>query len=59
MNFIVGNFVRYLDEEQAFWTFVSMTETILPIDYYADLLGMMVDQKVFEYLMIENYPRLV
>ena len=59
MNFIVGNFVRYLDEEQAFWTFVSMTETILPIDYYADLLGMMVDQKVFEYLLIENYPRLV
>jgi len=36
-----------------------MTETILPIDYYSDLLGMMVDQKVFEYLMIENYPRLV
>ena len=59
MNFIVGNFVRYLNEEQAFWTFVSLTETILPIDYYADLLGMMVDQKVFEYLLIENYPRVV
>lgn len=59
MNFIVGNLLRYLNEEQTFWVFVSMTESILPIDYYSDLLGIMVDQKVFEFLLKESYPRLV
>ena len=59
MNFIVGNLLRYLNEEQTFWVFVSMTESILPIDYYSDLLGIMVDQKVFETLLKESYPRLV
>ena len=43
MNFIVGNLLRYMGEEEAFWVFVSITENLLPIDYYSDMLGILVD----------------
>lgn len=44
MNFIVGNILKYCQEEEdAFWLFVSITENILPLDYYSDLLGILVD----------------
>ena len=59
MNFIVGNLLKYLNEEESFWVFVSITENILPIDYYSDMMGILVDQKVFEILLKERYPRVV
>jgi hypothetical protein len=43
MNFVVGNLLKYLNEEESFWVFVSITENILPIDYYSDMLGILVD----------------
>ena len=43
MNFIVGNILKYLNEEQTFWIFVSIVENNLPIDYYSDMLGILVD----------------
>lgn len=43
MNFIVGNLLRYMNEEEAFWVFVSIVENSLPIDYYSDMLGILVD----------------
>jgi TBC1 domain family member 8/9 len=43
MNFIVGNLLKYLNEEESFWVFVTITENILPIDYYSDMLGILVD----------------
>jgi len=43
MNFIVGNLLKILSEEESFWVFVSITENILPIDYYSDMLGIIVD----------------
>ena len=52
MNFIVGNILRYCEqEEDAFWLFVSIVENILPLDYYSDLLGILVDQKIFESIL--------
>ena len=59
MNFIVGNMLRYLNEEEAFWVFAQIIETILPIDYYCGMIGILVDQKVFELLLLENFPKLV
>jgi len=32
---------------------------MLPLDYYSDMLGVLVDQKIFEKLLIEKYPKLV
>lgn len=39
--------------------FVSITENSLPIDYYSDMLGILVDQKVFEEILKERQPKLV
>lgn len=59
MNFIAGNFLKHMNEQQSFWLFVSINENLLPIDYYSDMLGILVDQKVFEELMIEKFPKVV
>jgi len=59
MNFIVGNLLKYLNEEETFWIFVSIAEINLPIDYYSDMLGILVDQKVFEEILKEKFPKLV
>ena len=59
MNFIVGNLLKILNEEETFWVFVCITETILPIDYYSDMLGILIDQKVFEQLLTKENPKLV
>ena len=59
MNFIVGNLLKYLSEEEAFWAFVQAAEALLPIDYYCGMLGILIDQKVFELLLEEKLPVLV
>jgi len=51
MNFIVGRMLQYMNEEEAFWTLVTIVETILPIDYYTNMFGALVDQVVFKKLM--------
>lgn len=56
---MVGNFLKHLNEQESFWLFVSITENMLPLDYYSDMLGVLVDQKIFEKLLIEKYPKLV
>jgi hypothetical protein len=35
------------DEEDAFWIFVTMIESILPLDYYSNMVGALIDQKIF------------
>ena len=58
MNFIVGNLLKYLSEEEAFWTFAQAAEVLLPIDYYCGMLGILIDQKVFELLLeAQECPR--
>jgi len=59
MNFIVGKLLKYLNEQQSFWVLVSINESILPIDYYSNMVGILVEQKVFEILLLERYPKLV
>ena len=56
---MVGNFLKHLNEQESFWLFVSIVENMLPLDYYSDMLGVLVDQKIFEKLLIEKYPKLV
>jgi len=43
MNFIAGNLLKMLNEQESFWLFTSITENILPLDYYSDMLGILVD----------------
>ena len=59
VNFIANMLLDFLDEEQSFWIFTIISEELLPIDYYSDLLGVLVDSKVFENLLILRYPKVV
>ena len=43
MNFIVGNLLKHLNEQESFWIFTCICENILPLDYYSDMLGILVD----------------
>ena len=55
LNFIAGTMLLYLSEEDAFWLFVTVVDTLLPADYYSEsMVGMYVDQMVFS-KMIELY----
>jgi hypothetical protein len=58
MNFIVGRLLKFMDEESAFWTLTMIVETILPLDYYSNMVGVLIDQKVFSYLLKEREPEL-
>jgi len=43
MNFIVSRLLLVLKEEEAFWVFVMLTECILPLDYYSNMVGVLID----------------
>jgi len=46
------------DEEDAFWIFTMMVESILPLDYYSNMVGALIDQKVFYKHFKEKIPDL-
>jgi hypothetical protein len=58
MNFIVGRLLKFMDEEEAFWTLSMIIETVLPLDYYSNMVGVLIDQKVFSILLQERDPEL-
>jgi Rab-GTPase-TBC domain len=58
MNFIVGRMLQYMNEEQAFWTLAMIIESILPLDYYSNMVGILVDQKVFNKLVQKHLNKL-
>ena len=31
------------DEEEAFWIFAMMVESMLPLDYYSNMVGVLID----------------
>ena len=46
------------DEVESFWIFVMMLESMLPIDYYSNMVGVVIDQKVFYDLFKQRMPDL-
>jgi hypothetical protein len=46
------------DEEDAFWIFVQMVESILPLDYYSNMVGALIDQKIFYQIFKREIPDL-
>mmetsp|Transcript_23149 Transcript_23149/g.22627 ORF Transcript_23149/g.22627 Transcript_23149/m.22627 type:complete len:151 (-) Transcript_23149:1069-1521(-) len=54
MNFIVGRLRKYLEEEDAFWVFVMIIESLLPFDYFALMIGVLIDQKTFMQMVQEK-----
>ncbi|CAD8195124.1 unnamed protein product [Paramecium octaurelia] len=59
-NFIVNYLVNTLkfDLEDAFWTFTQILETIMPIDYYTNILSALTDQQILDYYIQEYIPEL-
>ena len=35
-----------MEEEQAFWMLTSLLENFIPIDYYSNMIGVMVDHNI-------------
>ncbi|XP_038640063.1 TBC1 domain family member 2B isoform X1 [Scyliorhinus canicula] len=59
LNRLAGIALLYLEQEEAFWCLVAITECFMTPDYYTkNLLGSQVDQRVFKDLMNEKLPRL-
>lgn len=48
MNFIVGRLIKFLSEEDTFWVFTQLIESILPLDYYTHLIGVQTETKIFK-----------
>ena len=59
MNFIVGRLLQFMSEEESFWTLAMIIETILPIDYYSNMVGVLVDQHVFKQTVTHFFPDLL
>ena len=47
-NYIVGKLLKVIkDEENVFWIFVQILENILPINYYYNSVGIIIDNNIF------------
>ena len=55
-NYIVGKLLKVIkDEEKVFWIFTQIIENILPINYYYDSMGIIIDNNIlFEKLERSN-----
>lgn len=43
LNFVVAMLLHVLEEEEAFWVLWQLIETILPMDYYTIMTGILID----------------
>ena len=59
LNFIVAILLSFeFTEEETFWIYSQIIEKILPIDYYNSMAGVILDQKVFDYLFRAKMPKI-
>ena len=58
-NFIVYFILKIIKkEEEAFWLFVQIIEKILPLNYYSNVLGVLVYSALIEQLLFQFLPEL-
>ena len=59
-NFLAGRILKIIqDEESAFWVFVQVIEHILPINYFSEMSGLMVDIDITINLLDQYFPNLI
>ncbi|KAL9552461.1 hypothetical protein MBANPS3_003760 [Mucor bainieri] len=59
LNYIAGMLLLFMDEEETFWTFVTLINDILPPNTYdVTMEGANVDQNVLMILISERFPHL-
>ncbi|CAD8104955.1 unnamed protein product [Paramecium primaurelia] len=61
LNFITHFLVNKLkfSEEDTFWALSSLIEEIMPLDYYTNMISVMVDTKILEYFSKIYVPELL
>lgn len=58
-NFIIGRvFKIILNEENSFWLFVQIIENILPLSYYSELAGILVDTTILHTILKTSHKSL-
>lgn len=59
LNFIVALLLLFgFKEEETFWIYVQIVEKYLPCDYFSSMAGILLDQKVFDYLFRTKMPNI-
>ena len=59
MNFIAAHLLSQMrNEEYVFWTLCQIIEQYLPLDYFSNFFGVVVDQKVLDDMIGRMFPRL-
>jgi len=59
-NFIVGRILKIIpNEESAFWIFCQIIEYILPINYFSEMCGLMVDIDILINLINNYFPTFI
>jgi hypothetical protein len=58
MNIITSFLLLYMNEEDTFWTLAGLCECMVP-DYYSEtMIGAIIDQRAFEYMVSQALPDL-
>ncbi len=58
-NFLVAFILKIIEkEEESFWLFVQIIENILPLNYYSNVLGVLVYSALIEQLLSQFLPEL-
>ena len=50
--------MQVLTEEEAFWIFNQIIETIIPIDFFTNMIGGLVDSEIFNSILKTQMPDL-
>lgn len=58
MNFIAGTLLMVLPEEKVFWILVRITDVLIKDYYTKNMVGTIVDQRLFVFLIKKNFPKL-
>ncbi|KAI9317655.1 rab-GTPase-TBC domain-containing protein [Dichotomocladium elegans] len=59
LNYIAGMLLLFMDEEDAFWTFVALVQDILPPNVYdVTMEGANIDQTILMMLIFERLPQI-
>ncbi len=59
-NFIVGRLLKInQNEEEVFWIFTQIIENILPLNFYSEMCGLMVDVDILLSLIGKYFPDLM
>ncbi|CDW84002.1 tbc1 domain family member 2b [Stylonychia lemnae] len=58
MNFILGRLIKFLTETEAFWVFTMLIESVLPIDYFCQFIGVEAESWIYKQLIKEQLPHI-